>query len=139
MRRIIVCSILTVVGLVMTVNARNSAVNPERIAELAQIAGTWTPMAYEDNPFKDWTDEELAGRQKKPSFGSEVADGVISGLDKAFSRFGFSTRDVGKFMSKLVPDHQPNRALPANFDGRTQWGLSSAVPAGCIHPIKDQG
>lgn len=41
MRRIIVCSILTIVGLVMTVEARNSAVNPERIEELARTAGSW--------------------------------------------------------------------------------------------------
>lgn len=138
MRRIIVCSILTVVGLVMTVNAANSAVNPERVAELARIAGTWTPIPYEDNPFKDWTDEELAARHKRPSIGTQVADGVISGLDKAFSRFGFSTRDIGKLVSKFVPDRQPNRALPASFDARVKWGDALNSANGCIHPIKNQ-
>ncbi|MFN9917654.1 MAG: hypothetical protein ACK53L_34025, partial [Pirellulaceae bacterium] len=51
--------------------------------------------------FKDWTDEELAARHKRPSIGTKVADGVISGLDKAFSRFGFSTRDIGKLVNNM--------------------------------------
>ncbi len=139
MKRILVEMIISIIGLVVSVESRNSAVNPERIEELSRIAGTWSPMAYEDNPFKDWTDEMIANRHQKFSARTAFADGLISGLDKAVGYFGFSTKDIGKFMKKLIPDRGQKKAFPAIFDGITKWGLSTDTPnPGCIHPIKDQ-